>query len=304
MTKLPPLGSLRAFEVAARRLSFRDAALELGVTPTAISHQIRVLEEICGRPLFRRRPRPLALTDAGARLFPAIRDGFELFASAVAAAKSERVRLRVTTTNAFAGRWLVPRLPKWRVAHEGIALEIIGTDAVLDLRAGDADLAVRYARGSPGPRLLSAEIFRDCFYPVCAPSLLAKLGHPIGRPDDLRRLPLIHFDWPSDDREAPTWARWFAQADGPRAPRSNGYPIELPCELSFREELHAIEAVLAGQGIAICSDILVGDELAAGVVVKAYEMSLPGYSFSVIYLPDHPKRPQIEAFAAWMRAAT
>jgi LysR family transcriptional regulator, glycine cleavage system transcriptional activator len=113
MKKLPPLIELRAFEAAARHMSFRMAAAELGVTPTAISHQIRLLERYCGRRLFRRRPRPLTLTDAGARLFPAIRDGLDTFVVAIAAVKddAERQPLRVTTTNAFASRWLVPRLP-------------------------------------------------------------------------------------------------------------------------------------------------------------------------------------------------
>src|SRR5262245_62599914 len=114
MQKLPPLLHLRAFDAASRHMSFKKAAAELGVPPTAISHQIRLLERYCGRTLFRRRPRPLSLTDAGARLFPAIRNGLEAFAVAIAAVKrdSNQQPLRVTTTNAFATRWLVPRLPK------------------------------------------------------------------------------------------------------------------------------------------------------------------------------------------------
>src|SRR6266567_8171368 len=148
MRKLPPLGSLRAFEAAARRMSFMEAAAELGVTPTAISHQIRLLEDICGQPLFRRRPRPLALTRAGERLFPVLRNGFDAFAAAIASASAKRGPrlLRVTSPNAFASRWLVPRLPKWREIHPKVPLETIGTDAVLDLRAGNADVAIRYAR--------------------------------------------------------------------------------------------------------------------------------------------------------------
>src|SRR3954466_7723839 len=116
MRKLPPLTELRAFEAAARHLSFKRAAAELYVTPTAISHQIRLLERYCGRALFRRRPRPLSLTDAGARLFPIIRDGLEAFATAIPTIKrnQDKQPLRVTTTNAFASRWLVPRLPRWR----------------------------------------------------------------------------------------------------------------------------------------------------------------------------------------------
>src|SRR3981081_2391366 len=115
MRSLPSVGSLRACEAAARRLSFRQAATELGVTPTAVSHQIRLLEDICGQALFRRRPRPLALTGADERLFPVIRNGFDAFAAAIASA-SPRVghALRVTCPSAFASRWLVPRLPKWR----------------------------------------------------------------------------------------------------------------------------------------------------------------------------------------------
>ena len=286
MRKLPPLGSLRAFEAAARHMSFREAADELGVTPTAISHQVRLLEDICGQPLFRRRPRPIALTAAGERLFPVIRSGFDAFASAIAAA-SPRVgqkRLRVTSPNAFASHWLVPRLPKWRESHPKIPLEIIGTDAVLDLRAGQADIAIRYARRMPLD-LNGTEIFRDTFYPVCSPELLAREGHRIDRAADLLRYPLIHFDWTSGDRDAPTWARWLATARSidPGIPATNK-----SWDLSFREELHAIDAVIAGQGIAMFSDIVVGRELKSGILVKAHDLSLPGYGSYVVHVPNHP----------------
>ena len=116
MRKLPPLIELRAFEAAARHMSFKQAADELGVTPTAISHQIRLLEQYCGHQLFRRRPRPLVRTEAGARLFPIIRDWLDAFAGAIATVKRDGAKqpLSVTTTNAFASRWLVPRLSRWR----------------------------------------------------------------------------------------------------------------------------------------------------------------------------------------------
>ena len=141
MRRLPPLKALRAFEAAARHMSFKAAADELGLTPTAISHQIRTLEDSLARALFRRRPRPLALTAAGVALFPVLRDGLDAFAEAVALVRdgSSQSKLRVTTTNAFAARWLLPRLPAWRAAHPDIIMEVIGTDAVIDLVAGDAD---------------------------------------------------------------------------------------------------------------------------------------------------------------------
>src|SRR5215475_14270420 len=151
MNRLPPLIELRAFEAAARHVSFKKAAAELGVTPTAISHQIRLLEQYCGRALFRRRPRPLSLTQAGARLFPVVRDGLAAFVTTLGAIRrdGERQPLRVTTTSAFASRWLVPRLSRWRKLRPDTPLEVIGTDSVIDLRAGDADVAIRYTRASP-----------------------------------------------------------------------------------------------------------------------------------------------------------
>ena len=299
MRKLPPLGSLRAFEAAARRMSFGGAASELGVTPTAISHQIRMLEDICGQPLFRRRPRPLALTGAGERLFPVVRNGFDNFATAIASVSGSvgQRPLRVTSPNAFASRWLVPRLPKWREEHPSIPLEIIGTDAVLDLRAGNADVAIRYARRMP-PDLAAQELFRDSFFPVCSPELLAEGTRPIERAADLLQHPLIHFDWMNRDREAPTWQRWLATARSvdPGIPDTNK-----AWDLGFREELHAIDAVAAGQGIAICSDVVVSRELKSGALVKAHALSLPGYGFYVVSVPSHSQRPDIDAFSAWMR---
>ena len=295
MRRLPSLGALRAFEAAARHLSFKEAADELGLTPTAISHQIRLLEEYCGEKLFRRRPRPLALSDAGAKLFPAIRDGFDVFASALSSlsTEAEAKPLCVTTTSAFASRWLVPRLSLWRTAHPDIALSIVGVDRVVKLDAGEADLAIRYARSAP--QGASNEIFRDRFYPVCTPNLLAK-GPTIGGASDLARYPLIHFDWFANDPIAPNWKRWFeiASVNDPRARKA--------CQiaLSFREELHAVEAVLAGQGIALCSDVVVADDLASGALVKALDLALPGYGYYPVYAPNHPRRATIDVFVQWI----
>ena len=299
MRKLPPLGSLRAFEAAARHMSFHKAASELGVTPTAISHQIKSLEEMCGQTLFRRRPRPLELTGAGEKLFPVIRSGFDSFAGAIASLspRASHKRLRVTSPNAFASRWLVPRLPKWRKQHPKMPLEIIGTDAVLDMRGGDADIAIRYARRMPHD-LTAKEIFRDSFFPVCSPKLLARGKTRIRRAADLLNYPLIHFDWMNRDPDAPTWPRWLATARtiDPTIPETNTI-----WDLSFREELHAIDAVAAGEGIAILSDIVVGRELKSGALVKAHDLSLPGYGFYLAHVPDHPGQPGIDAFSAWLR---
>lgn len=300
MRQLPPLIELRAFEAVARHMSFQKAALELCVSPTAISHQIHLLERYCGSALFRRKPRPLALTDAGAQLFPVVRDGLEAFAIAIAAIKQsgDQLPLRVTATNAFACRWLVPRLPAWRRLHPHIPLEVIGTDAVLDLQAGDGDVAIRYATSREAPTSgVVDELVGDTFWPVCSPHLLA--AGVLKRPADLVSRVLVHSYWGPTDREPPSWQRWLVAASC----RWRNVPEFKDMQhLSFREELHAIEAVIAGQGIGIVSDVLAAAELSTGTLVKAFPLSLPGYRFYIVRRAGHPREQTIGAFSEWLRS--
>lgn len=299
MRNLPPLSELRAFEAAARRLSFKEAAVELGVTPTAISHQIRKLEKHCGQPLFRRRPRPLALTWTGEQLFPVIRDGFEKFEDALATTRAAAAggRLRVTATNAFAARLLVPCLQSWRKMHPRQRIEVVGTDAVLNLEAGDADVSIRYGR-EPPKDLSAMELRRDTFYLVASPSLVGPKSLPMS-PAEIATYPLIECEWPSHDAAAPTWRRWEAVA----RERHPSLPILADVvSMSFREELHAIEAIISGQGIGICSDVLTGPELATGALIRVSDIGLPGYGFYIVHRLNHPKAGAIKAFSNWMRA--
>jgi LysR family transcriptional regulator, glycine cleavage system transcriptional activator len=300
MPKLPPLIELRAFEAAARHMSFKKAAAELCVTPTAVSHQIRLLERYCGQSLFRRRPRPLTLTEAGVRLFPVVHDGLEAFATAIATLKRDgrKQPLRVTTTNAFASRWLVPRLPLWRKQRGVLPLEVIGTDAVLDLHGGDADVAIRNAATLPTDGA-AKELFRDSFWPVCSPRLLSG-GRPLKRAAELRGQVLIHFHWPPFVPHAATWQRWLTAAR--RRWRDVPDPSEMD-HLNFREELHAIDAVLAGQGIGMFSDLLVGDELKAGSLMKALDLKLSGFGFYLVHSFGHPREREIAALSTWLQSA-
>jgi LysR family glycine cleavage system transcriptional activator len=280
-----PLTGLRAFEAAARHLSFRAAAAELRVTPTAVSHAVAQLERQAGITLFRRRPRPLALTEAGAALLPPVRDGFEAMAAALAGLAGATNPLRVTCTNAFAARWLLPRLPAWRATNPAIALEILGTDAVLDLTAGQADLAIRYARHPPpGAETLGTDRFRV----VASPALIAGMALPLA-PAAIAALPRIAIAWPASDAGAPTWARW-EQATGAPPGRA---------ALSFAEELHGIEAALAGQGVAILSDVLVADALADGRLVAVSDLALPGYGFHLLCRDAAPAAAA--AVTGWLR---
>jgi LysR family glycine cleavage system transcriptional activator len=300
MQKLPPLVELRAFEAAARCRSFKVAAAELGVTPTAVSHQIKLLEAYCGQTLFRRQPRPITLTWAGEQLFPVVRDGFGSFVEAINVVRGggTAVRLRLTTTNAFAARWLVPRLPQWRKAHSWLKLEIVSSDEVLNLENGEADISIRYVRSTPtdGP---SFELARDRFHVVAAPQLVGKLRSRL-TPVQLARFPLIEAGWRSTDAEAPTWRQWEGAA---RKLHQQVPDLSGLVSLNFREELHAIEAAISGQGIAICSDVLVAPELASGALVKVTDVAMPGCSFYIVHRASHPKMSSIKAFVAWAMEA-
>lgn len=299
MLRLPPLIGLRAFEAAARHLSFKLAADELGVTPTAVSHQIRLLEQYCGQRLFRRQPRPLALTSAGEQLFPIVREGFNQFSEALAALRAVNAHpgLRITTTSAFAARWLLPKLPQWRQTHPDIALDIISTYDVLDLNSGEADVAIRYARNPPSDGV-SKELFRDTFHVVGSPSLVGKRVAMLD-PAELAHFPLIETGWPPKDTEAPTWQRWEreAKATYEKVPR-----LADTVSLRFEEELHAIEAAIAGQGVAICSDVLVASELGNEKLLRLSNVTLGGYGFYVVHRRSHPRETSIIAFSEWAQS--
>lgn len=170
MRDLPPLSALRAFEAAARHLSFKKAAEELAVTPTAISHQVRQLEEWLGQQLFERHVRRVALTREGRELFPSLREGFDLMIRGIDALRtppSQEV-LTLSSTVAFTSKWLVPRVPAFRAACPGLDLRLHASDDAVDLRAGGVDLAIRYGRGVHAG-LRSELLLQDRFAPVCSP---------------------------------------------------------------------------------------------------------------------------------------
>jgi LysR family glycine cleavage system transcriptional activator len=184
----------------------------------------------------------------------------------------------------------------WHLLAESNELQSMTnvTDEVLNLKTGEADIAIRYAR-SPPPEIQSVELFRDRFKVVASLSLV---GSSIGNfsPADLATFPLIDFAWPPTDAEAPTWSRWEIAA---RQKYALVPPLGSLVSLSFREEPHAIDAVLAGQGIALCSDILVAGELAVGTVRQLSDITLPGYTHYLSYRSGHPMRQAIKEFLAW-----
>lgn len=294
MRRLPPLHALRAFEAAARHRHFARAAAELNVTATAVSHQVRQLEEILGVPLFHRYPRPIRLTPEGAALFPVLRESFDAVAAAIAgiAPGAEDRPLRCSVTMAFASRWLLPRLPRLR-AETGAALDLEADDRPADLgRGAAADFAIRQT-ARPAPELESLRLFADRLVPVCAPDLLAAEGE-VRTAGDLCRWPLIRYRWKMPGRAAPDWDRWFAAAG------EDGAAFGIA--QSFSEEIHALDAALAGQGAVLASECLVAGDLAAGRLVRLPGPALPGAAFWAVLRPDHPRRAEIARIVAWIAA--
>lgn len=283
-----PLSALRAFEAAARLGSFKQAADELSVTPTAISHQIRALEEQLGLALFERQVRKVLLTEAGAQLHPVLSDGFDAFGAALQRLVRQRrhARVSISATNAFTVKWLVPRLASFRALHPDVDLQLHASDDVVDLRSQAIDIAVRYGRG-PYRDLLAEPLFSDHFAPVANP----RLGRLSAT--DLGRVPLIRFDWKTVDASHPTWERWFAEA---------GQAWTAPAgQLRFSDEGHAIQAAVAGHGIALVSLALVAEELAAGHLVQPFGPSIPGHTYHLVLGAQRTPGPQVMAVMDWLR---
>lgn len=287
--RLPSLGSLRAFEAAARCGSFKRAAAELAVTPTAVSHQIRSLEEQLGLALFERQVRKVALTEVGAALFPVLRDGFDSFETALErlAQARKRAQVRISATGAFTAKWLVPRVANFQRLHPGIDMHLHASDEAVDLDDSDIDLAVRYGRG-PYPGLVAEPMFADRFAPVANPSLGVRALA------DLATAPLIHFQWKRKHALNPTWEAWFERAGLPWS--------ALPSHLHFSDEGHAIQAAVAGQGVALLSLALVGSELAAGQLMQPFGPIMDGHIYHLVKRADGEERTSVRAAFDWLRS--
>ncbi|MCV2348316.1 LysR substrate-binding domain-containing protein [Paucibacter sp. Y2R2-4] len=282
------LSALRAFEAAARLGSFKAAAEELAVTPTAVSHQIRALEQQLGEALFNRQVRRVALTEAGAHLYPVLRDGFDAFQAALERLTKARQRPQVviSATNAFTAKWLLPRMGSFRSELGGIDLQLLASDETVDLRSTAVDIGIRYGRG-PYPDLTVEPLFNDRFAPVANP----RLG--VRTVEDLARWPLIYFAWRRSHPQNPTWKRWFAEAQ-----LTEGSPAG---ELRFSDEGHAIQAAVAGEGVALVSQALVAEELAAGRLHQPFGPSIAGHAYHLAVSSERALSPGAHAVMAWLR---
>lgn len=294
--RLPPLGALRAFEAAARLQSFKRAADELSVTPTAISHQIRALEEYIDVRLFERQTRKVALTDAAQRLLPVLSRGFDAFAQAIAevSAHTQRRPLTLSATLSFTAKWLVPRVASFRTACPDLDLRLHASDDPVDLHAGVADAAIRYGRG-PYPGLVAERLIENRFAPVCSPRLALR------QPRDLHRHALLHSEWRHPTADTPTWRGWRARATAEGLDGLDALDVETG--LRFTDESHAIQSAIAGHGVALLSLALVADDLASGSLVQPFGPALDGHPHWLVY-PEGAARPEVAALRHWLGTQT
>lgn len=296
-SRLPPLASLRAFEAAARHLSFAKAAEELLVTPGAVSQQVKQLEDWFGVALFRRLPKGVLLTDAGQLYGSELREVFARLGVA-----SERVRrhaaspiLTVSMVPSLATRWLIPRLGGFRDRHPDIDLRIEVNAATTDFSRENVDAAIRQARGAGWPGLHADPLFPNILFPVCSPRLLED-GPPLRAPADLGAFELLHEDPWVDAQgcaQEPTWQDWLAAVGAPQVDATRG--------LHFTQTQMSLRAALAGQGIALANAALAGEDLRAGRLVRALPQEVDAGSGYWFVCPEAAlARPRIAAFRAWL----
>src|SRR5436305_10631693 len=253
---LPPLSALRAFEAAARLKSFSKAAEELSVTPAAISHQIHALEQDLGVQPFRRLIRAVELTASARGLLPALSDAFAGIHSSVRRlrAHNDTGTLTVTASPSFAAKWLVVRLHRFQERWPDIDVRISATDNVIDLTAGDFDVAIRYG-GGRYPGLHVEPLMKNEVFPACSPQLLES-GPSLRTPDDLRRHALIHDQAVDRDPLAPSWPMWLKAAGVSGFSGTSG--------ITYNASYLALDAAIAGHGVVLATSTIAAADIAAG----------------------------------------
>lgn len=291
MRDIPPTAMLRAFEVATRHPTFTSSASELFITQSAVSHQLKNLEELWGLQLFQ-RGKTLTLTPAGAALAPIVREFFTKLETSLADLREQksRVRLRLSTTYSFALKWLLPRLPELTRLHPEILVTVESTDRAINFTNSDSDVAIRFSHGNY-PALHTEFMFREQLFPVASPALLQRFGTP-HEPAELLRYPLLTRDGAD---LVPKWDSWFELA---------GIQTDALHEsVRFADTNMTIEAALLGQGIALARSGHVEKELKEGSLVRLFNIPFPSPAAYYFVCPGGIEtQPHIMTFCSWLMA--
>ena len=289
--RLPPLTALRAFDAAARHMSFAKAADELNVTPAALSFQIKSLEEHLGQLLFRRLNRAVELTEAGRTLAPGAAEGFATLQSAWAATRrlQDNTTLTITAGPALTAKWLAPRLYEFARAHPEIDLRFSATLRSMDLERDDVDVAIRFGYGQDDG-LYSVPVRKEWLTPVMTP----ELAEQFTTPQSLKDAPLIHDDSIGFLKPAVDWPAWFRAVGVNFVPEHGAH---------FSNADHAIDAAVAGLGVALGRRPMIIKDVLEGRLVAPFKTAIETNArFRFLCLPGAEDRPQIKAFRDWFLA--
>jgi LysR family glycine cleavage system transcriptional activator len=291
MRRLPPLAAVRVFEAAARLENFTAAANELGMTQAAVSYQVKLLEERLGAALFVREKGRARLTGLGLRLLPQLTKAFDTIEGAFAELREEdEGLLTVATTFTFANTWLAWRLGAFQVEHPDLAVRLATSNKLVDLKAGEADVAIR-AGAQPWEGLVAIELMKVDFSPMCAPSFWKRMTEQLGRepvPADLPNLPLIN----SDDY---WWDKWFEAAgvESANRPRKAGLRLD-----SQADEGHA---AMGGQGLVLLTPAFWRNDIRDKRLCQPFELTATaGFRYWLCIAPERRNVPKIKRFREWL----
>jgi DNA-binding transcriptional LysR family regulator len=294
LRKLPSLDFLRGFEAAGRLRSFTRAAEELFVTQSALSRQVKALEDALGVALFERKHRTLALTPAGVAFHRDVTDTLRALARAAetAAGRLREPGLTITTTVSFASLWVIPRLPAFRSRHPGVEVYVAADDRTVDLGRGDVDIAVRYLGQNAPPDAI--RLFGERMLPVASPSVALDPKVPLERPADLANHVLLHLDDPEGRMPWLNWTTWLT---------SNGEPQLKPAgSLRFSLYDQVIQAALQGQGVALGRLPVISELLERGQLVAPFPKRFDSQrGYYVLVAPHAQGRADVVAFVDFLR---
>lgn len=286
--QLPPLNALRVFECVSRHMSFKRAAQELNVTPTAVSHQIRRLEDYLGTKLFFRENRTIRLTRAAEQYLSSVRVAFGELSKWVDRFRQgdDIVRLTVSTLTYVGARWIVQHLASFKIANPRVEVRIMTSTQPPALRRGMIDIGIRRGKGNwPGMR--AEWLMNQRAIPVLSPRLLLKAS-PVRSAEDLGQFTLLHVD-----AEPGAWRRWFDLAGGPSIDVSHG--------LTFDQSITAIQGAIDGLGVALGRTPFVWAELSAGLLVAPVPLFVEDNEDFYVVTPDETADdPPIKAFRTWL----
>ncbi|HEX6072094.1 MAG TPA: LysR substrate-binding domain-containing protein [Sphingomicrobium sp.] len=295
MRRLPPLAAIRAFEAAARTENFTAAAAELGMTQAAVSYQVKSLEERLGAPLFVREKGRVKLTGLGARLLPSLSTAFDTIEAAFASHRQEdESLLTVTTTHTFANTWLAWRLGAFQMEHPDLAVRMTTSNEVIDLRSGEADVAIRAGR-SVWEGHEQHELFASTFTPMASPGCIVEAERKLGRKLEPGDLPHLNRISPSDD----WWQQWFADNDVPV-----DEAIFRKAGIRLDNQSNEGHAAMAGQGFALLTPLLWKGDVASGRLTILFRdrISTRGWAYWLVYPSERKLVPKIKRFREWLLA--